>query len=123
MKIADFGVALALVVLVPLRASAQDGDAAQGKVLYQRQCAACHQATTARNSVGPTMQGVVGRVAGSVAGFNYSPALKGSGITWSKETLDTYLANPGATVKGVRMVQRVPNGQDRQNIIAYLSTL
>jgi len=109
------------LVLGAAPAAAQD--AAQGKSLFQRQCAACHQVTSARNGVGPSLQGVVGRAAGSAEGFKYSPALKSSGISWTPETLGTFLADPSATVKGARMVQRVPSEKDRKDIIAYLSGL
>jgi cytochrome c len=55
-----------------------------------------------------------------VAGFNYSPALKTFGITWTRESLDGYLANPVAAVRGTRMAQRVPN--QRRDIIEFLAT-
>jgi cytochrome c len=115
--------AVTVLALAPASAHAQDGDAGHGKTLFQRQCASCHQAATARNGVGPTLQGLIGRAAGSVDGFKYSPVLKGSGITWTSATLDTFLTNPAAAVKGVRMVQRVTNPKDRLDIIAYLSGL
>ena len=65
---------------------------------------------------------MVGRVAGSTEGFNYSPALRDSGITWAPETLDTYLANPTAMVRGTRMVQRFNNADERRVIIEFLSS-
>jgi cytochrome c len=67
------------------------------------------------------LQGIVGRVAGSIEGFNYSPALRDSGVTWTAETLETYLANPTAMVRGTRMVQRFNNADERVAIIAFLS--
>jgi cytochrome c len=101
---------------------AQEADTASGERLFRQRCGACHQVATTRNGAGPHLQGVVGRAAGSVEGFNYSPALKASGITWTPETLETYLANPTAMVRGTRMVQRFDNADERRAIIAFLSS-
>ncbi|MCK8787557.1 c-type cytochrome [Roseomonas sp. NAR14] len=95
-------------------------DADHGKVLFQRQCAACHQVATPRNGVGPSLLGVTNRPAGTAEGFGYSPALKGSGLTWTAENLDAYLANPGGRVPGTRMPTRVANDADRADIVAFL---
>lgn len=103
-------------------ASASAGDAEHGRTLFQRQCAACHQVTQPRNGVGPYLQGVVGRPAASVTGANYSPALRHSGITWTRGSLDEFLANPAAKVRGTRMPNRVPSATDRDDLIAYLAT-
>ena len=106
---------------VSTSASSQDADAAKQK-LFQQRCGACHQIATTRNGVGPNLQGVIGRAAGSVEGFKYSPAMKSSGITWSAETLDTFLTNPGAMVRGTRMTQRFNKAEDRKAIIEFLGT-
>jgi cytochrome c len=99
---------------------AQEADAASGERLFRQRCGACHQIATTRNGVGPHLQGVVGRAAGSVEGFNYSPALRNSGITWTADTLGTYLTNPTAMVRGTKMVQRFNNADDRTAIIQFL---
>lgn len=101
---------------------AQDApDPARGRTLFQRQCSACHQVTATRNGTGPTLQGVVGRPAASAEGFNYSPALKASGITWSVEELSTFLADPQGKVRGTRQPIRVTNEADRRDIVGYLA--
>lgn len=100
---------------------AQEADAAPGERLFQQRCGACYQIATTRNGAGPHLQGVVGRAAGRVEGFNYSPALRDSGITWTPETLESYLTNPTAMVRGTRMVQRFNNADERVAIIAFLS--
>lgn len=102
-------------------AVAQEADV-PGERLFRQRCGACHQIETTRNGAGPHLQGVVGRAAGSVEGFNYSPALRDSGITWTPETLETYLANPTAMVRGTRMVQRFDNAEERRAIIEFLSS-
>ena len=102
-------------------ARAQEGVAERGRVLFQRQCGVCHQAAQPRNGLGPILQGMIGRAAGTVEGFNYSPALKSSRISWTPETLDSFLANPTTTVRGTRMAQRVPEEQQRRDIIKFLA--
>lgn len=65
----------------------------------------------------------MGRLAGSVPGFAYSPALRSSGLTWDTQTLERWLANPEALVPGQRMGYRLADAQERADIIAYLATL
>ncbi|MBD9638853.1 cytochrome c family protein [Ensifer sp. ENS07] len=120
---------LALALLAPLivagasaPAHSQGTDAAPGARLFQQRCGTCHQLATTRNGVGPHLQGVVGRPAGSVEGFKYSPALKASGVTWTPETLETFLANPGTMVRGTRMTQRFNNADERRAIIEFLGS-
>lgn len=93
-----------------------------GERLFQQRCGACHQLATTRNGIGPHLQGVVGRPAGSVESFKYSPALKASGVTWTPETLETFLTNPGAMVRGTRMTQRFSNAEERRAIAEFLGT-
>ncbi|BBE32558.1 hypothetical protein SmB9_02160 [Sphingosinicella microcystinivorans] len=72
--------------------------------------------------MGPNLSGVVGRKAGT-GEFNYSPAMKDSGIVWTSEKLDAFLLKPAATVKGTRMAfAGLPQPNDRANVIAYLAT-
>jgi cytochrome c len=98
------------------------GDAAKGEKLFA-QCKACHVAEAGKNRVGPSLWAVVGRAAGSIAGFNYSKANKESGVTWSEDVLFTYLEAPAKFVPGTRMAfGGLKNPQDRADVIAYLKT-
>jgi len=97
-----------------------DGVAARGKALYQA-CQACHSIED--NDLGPRHRGVFGRHAGSLADYNYSGALKNSGLTWDRGTLDRWLANPSALVPGTKMFFLVDDAQSRADIIAYLAEL
>jgi cytochrome c len=99
---------------------ALNGDPARGQVLYQG-CMDCHSID--KDDVGPRHRGVVGRRAGSIAGFGYSKALKNSGLTWDEATLDRWLTDPGALVPGTRMFYEVEKPQDRADLIAYLKQL
>jgi cytochrome c len=97
------------------------GDAAAGETKF-RVCKVCHQVgENAKNFVGPELNGVVGRKAGTVAGYNYSDANKNSGLTWDEDTLTKYLRSPRAVAPGTKMAfPGLPNDDDIANIIAYL---
>jgi cytochrome c len=120
-RFSQFILAASLLVVHSGFAKAQEGATERGRVLFQRQCSACHQVAQPRNGIGPTLQGTIGRAAGTVEGFNYSPALKASGITWTPETLNSYLTGPTAMVRGTRMTQRVADEQQRRDIIEFLA--
>lgn len=94
------------------------GDPAHGKSVYQV-CMGCHSLD--EDDVGPRHRGVVGRAAGSVPGYAYSPGLKNSNIVWDRDTLDRWLTNPQALVPGAKMFFAMPNAQDRADVIAYLT--
>lgn len=91
-----------------------------GAALYAQNCARCHSIDT--NGFAPKHRGVVGRRAGSVPGYAYSPALKQSGIVWTPQQLDRWLQGPGAMVPGTKMNFRLANPAQRTAIIAYLAT-
>ena len=107
---AGFGLAVAV--------DATAADADHGKELYESRCGGCHSLDA--NRVGPAHRGVFGRTAGTAPGFNYSTAVKKSGVVWSETTLDAWLTNPQALIPGQRMNFRVALPEDRADIIAYL---
>jgi cytochrome c len=94
------------------------GDPERGKRIYQV-CSGCHSLD--EDDVGPRHRGVVGRMAGTVPGFGYSPALKGSHIVWTEENLDRWLTNPQALVPGAMMFFQLPGAKDRADVIAWLA--
>jgi cytochrome c len=79
----------------------------------------CHSLD--EDDVGPKHRGVVGRVAGAVPGYAYSPALKNSGLTWDALNLDRWLTAPQTLVPGAKMFFALPNAQDRADVISYLA--
>jgi cytochrome c len=99
-----------------------EGDAAAGEKLFVK-CKTCHTLEAGKNKVGPSLAGLMGRPAASVADFNYSDAMKASGITWDEATLGEYLADPKGKVPGNKMVfPGMKKDEDRANLIAYLKT-
>jgi len=86
-------------------------------------CASCHATQAGGNTIGPTLAGVFDRKAGTVPGYAYSAPLKASGITWNRESLDTWLKGPMAMVPGTRMVIGIGDPQGRKMVIDYLETL
>ncbi len=114
-------------IMLASKASAQEGDAVKGEKLF-RACKSCHQiGENARNGVGPHLDGLFDRQAGSLKGFKYSGAMKklgAEGLVWNEFTLDQYLEKPRAYVPGTRMSYRgMPKRDDRVHMIAYLRTL
>ncbi|WBH15601.1 c-type cytochrome [Sphingomonas radiodurans] len=98
------------------------GDAAKGKTDFAA-CAACHGVEAGVNKIGPSLHAVVGRTAGTVAGYTYSAANKNSGITWTPEKLFQYLEKPQRIVPGTKMTYAgMTDPQKRANVIAYLQT-
>ncbi|HSQ96400.1 MAG TPA: c-type cytochrome [Croceibacterium sp.] len=88
------------------------------------QCAACHSTTPGKTIIGPSLAHVYGRNAGSLAGFQYSDAMKGSGLTWTSSNLDAFLTNPAGKVPGTLMgLAGIKDAAQRKAIIAYLKTL
>jgi len=88
------------------------------------QCTACHSTAPGKTIIGPSLAHVYGRKAGSLAGFQYSDAMKSSGLTWNAGNLDAFLTNPAGKVPGTLMgLAGIKDAAQRQAIIAYLKTL
>ncbi len=86
------------------------------------QCATCHQVKKdGRHGVGPNLYGVYGTKAGDLVGFNFSPAMKASGLTWDDATINTYITNPRAMVPGTKMsFAGQADAAKRAEIIAWM---
>jgi cytochrome c len=96
-------------------------DAAAGEKAFGV-CKACHQVgETAKNSVGPSLNGLFGRKAGTIAGYNYTDANKNSGLTWDEATFREYIKDPRAKIPGTKMIYAGLKDEQRTNdLIAYL---
>jgi cytochrome c len=94
------------------------GDASAGEAVYSR-CLACHSLEL--NRTGPKHCGLLGRRAGTVPGYDYSPAMKRSKLVWDEKTLDRFLADPLKAVPGTTMTYAgVQDAKERASLIAYL---
>jgi nitrite reductase (NO-forming) len=101
--------------------AAVNGDVAAGKLVF-RKCQACHSLEPGKNGLGPSLAGIVGKKSGSAPSFNYSPAMKGSNLTWNGATLNTYLSDPQKSVPGNKMpFPGLKTENERNAVIAYLA--
>ncbi|GEO84008.1 MULTISPECIES: c-type cytochrome [Alphaproteobacteria] len=116
---------LAASLTIPAGAAFAEGDAVAGAKVF-KQCQACHTATEAKNKVGPSLMGVVGRPVATVEGFKYSKAMKEfgeHGKVWTEELLTEYLPKPKDLVKGTIMAfAGLKKPEDIANVIAYLKS-
>jgi cytochrome c len=110
------------VCTLAIAASARaEGDPSAGAAVYA-QCLACHAVGAgAQSNVGPVLNDIVGRRAGTYPGFRYSAALRKSGLTWDEATLTQYLRAPDKVVPGTKMAfAGITNDKDIADVIAYL---
>lgn len=112
-----------LSLFVSLPAVAGTMEEAAGKEVFKR-CQACHSADSSKNTFGPSLTGVVGRAAASLPRFNYSEALRNSGLVWSEENLRMWVADNDKLVPGTRMRHvSISDVAEQDYLIAYLKTL
>ena len=115
---------LASVVAALLWAAHSPGAAQsveRGRAVYAAHCSACHSVTL--HGDGPAHVGVVGRRAGALKDFDYSPALRNSKILWTRATLKAWLTNPEALIPGQGMDYQLDDEHEREDVVAYLTTL
>lgn len=97
-----------------------DGNPDKGKSIFNL-CRACHTLEAGKNLIGPSLHGVFGRKAGSVANYGYSAAMKNAGIVWTEKTIEEYIADPRKKVPGNKMAfPGLKTEQQREDLIAYL---
>ena len=120
MKLLSFAVAGAALLASIGAAAAQD--AAAGEKVFRAKCQICHMAPeNAKNLVGPSLAGVVGRKAGTAPGYHYTDANKNSGITWDEAELKKYLKDPKGVVPGTKMIfPGLKSETDIDDVIAFL---
>lgn len=99
------------------------GDHAQGERLFRAQCVGCHSLAPGEHLAGPSLHDLIGRPAGGIAGFDYSPVLDDADFVWNAETLDAFLAAPDDFLPGTRMVLWGLDERSRQRIIDYLESI
>jgi cytochrome c len=119
-----FSTATAAALFVAAPAAAQQGNAEDGAEVFKK-CRACHDVgPEAKNKVGPLLNDIIGRKAGTIEGFAYSEANKSAGskgLVWTEDVLFKYLENPLAFMPGTKMAfAGLKDPQDRQDVIAFL---
>jgi cytochrome c len=114
-------VVLAAFALAASTAAASAQDVAAGEQSFKK-CLPCHSVGPgAKNKVGPELNGLDGRHAGSAEGFNYTEANKNSGITWDESVFKEYIKDPRAKIPGTKMVfAGIKNEEEVNNLWAYL---
>jgi cytochrome c len=118
---ASIMVLLASLGALPSSVSAQGVQGASaGATLFETRCVACHSLNASR--VGPMLRGVVGRKVASVAGYDYSDALKGVNGRWDARRLEMWLRDPQSVAPGTRMAFSLASAADRQAVIQYLAS-
>lgn len=102
--------------------AAAAGDAGKGQKIFTFYCTRCHQiGETAKNAVGPKLNGLIGRPAGSIEGFDYSSANKKSGIVWDEATFREYIKGPKAKIPGTKMdFPGLKTDREIDDIVAFL---
>ena len=112
---------LILVCLAATAAAAQEND---GQLLFNNACRTCHSVKEGDNRLGPNLHGIIGRKSGSLNNYPYSDSMAKSDLVWDKPTLDRFIADPGAVVRGNTMQPYggMPSAEDRAKIIRYLET-
>ena len=120
-----FGLFLVLIGLIGTASGAAAQAAANDdpELAFNGHCRECHAFDKGDNRLGPTLYGVVGRKAGTVAGFAYSESLKDSGITWNEQNLDAWITNPNKVVPGNNMgavFSGLQDPKERAKIITFL---
>ena len=110
-----------LCALAMVSTASAEGDASAGATVFA-QCAACHTVGAgAQNTVGPVLNGIIGRRAGSYPGYRYSSAMRKSGLVWDESTLQNYLRGPDKVIPGTKMAfPGMTSDADLANVIAYL---
>jgi cytochrome c len=116
---------LAAVLVVASTGLGVAQDAGAGETSFKKWCLPCHDAGEgARIKLGPPLNGLEGRKAGTFAGFNYSDAMKNSGITWNEESFEKYVKSPMTVVQGTRMAfTGIKDEQEAKNLWAFFHSL
>ena len=111
---------LGAALIVATGAASAQGDPKRGEKVFEN-CRACHTPDGKANDVGPGLSGVFGRRAGGRDDFRYSPAIRRSGITWTPQTMDTFVADPQKSVPANCMpFAGIPDARDRTDLIMYM---
>jgi cytochrome c len=118
-------VSLLLVLLAHLTAARAETETSDAQIAFNNACRTCHSMREGDHRLGPSLHGVVGRKAGSVEGYAFSSAMKGSGIVWDEKSLDQFITDPEKVVHGNAMKPfgGIEDPKQRGEIVAYLKSI
>jgi len=111
---------LMICALVP--GSPAQAEPAEGQLLFNNACRTCHTLKEGDNRLGPNLHAIVGRKSGSLGGYGYSDSMAKSDLVWDKATLDRFIADPQAVVRGnnLQPYGGIASAEERAKIIAYM---
>jgi len=117
--------AFAQVVLLALLGMIVEARAGDPQMAFNNSCRTCHSMKEGDNRLGPSLAGVIGRKAGTLPGYAYSPSMQNSGITWDEASLDEFIANPDEVVGGNKMkpFTGIADAGQRKEIVAFLKSI
>ena len=116
-------VVIGLIIIVLIFSIANAADPVNGKKVFKK-CAVCHSVQAGKNKIGPHLNNLLGRKAGSVKGYKYSKAMKNSGIVWDEESLDKFLTKPRKFIKRTKMSFRgIKKKPLRDDLISFFKNL
>ena len=120
-----FGTLAAGLSLLSVASAFAQADLAAGRIVFNQKCANCHTMATepTHGPKGPNLMGVIGRTAGTIQGWEFSPALRASGVVWTEENLNKWLTDPDVFVPGSQMPLKVPIRFEREDVIAYIRSV
>lgn len=119
----NFRIMLMVAIGMLIATSANAGDATNGKNIYNKKCKVCHSLEVGKNKVGPSLGNLFGREAGSVDGYRYSKAMKGSTVVWDEQTLDEFITKPRKFIPRNKMpFSGLKKKEQRDDLIRYLRT-
>jgi cytochrome c len=116
------GITLSCALAAGPASAAHGQEPEAGQLLFNNSCRTCHTVKEGDNRLGPSLHAIVGRKSGSLPGYAYSDSMAKSALVWDKATLDRFIADPNAVVRGNTMQPYggIPSAEDRAKIIAYL---
>jgi cytochrome c len=130
-----FSAGAACLIAIGSTAAFAEGDVTAGKKVYKK-CKVCHSFEAGKNGQGPSLQGIMGRTAGTAEGFKFSDAMKASGIVWSDETINAYVENPKTYIPKNKMAfpgikskkshsdaKKAKKAKQRLDLIAYIKEM
>jgi len=117
--IKSFLIIMGIITFILIFSIANAGDPVKGKKVF-RKCVACHSLQEGKNKMGPPLNNLLGRKAGSVDGYKYSKAMKNSGVVWDEESLDKFLTKPRKFIPKTKMSFRgIKKKSLRDDLISF----